>query len=150
MDATPSPYVKSLAIRTAQAGPMQETTVATVQVDGGLEGDLPVTPDRGVTFLSAEHWEDVLRQLDLDLPWHTRRANVLVAGTTLGHWIGRTVRLGEVEVEIEAETTPCGLMDMIQPGLLDALVPDCRGGVYGRVRRGGVLRVGEHVELLAE
>ena len=94
--------------------------------------------------------EEVRQQLDLNLPWHTRRANVLIAGTTLGHWIGRTVRLGEIEVEIEAETEPCELMDIIQPGLRKALVPDCRAGVYGRVRRGGVLRVGEPVELLDE
>ena len=148
MNTQQVPYVESLAVRTAKRGPMREIDSAEVQVDGGLAGDWHVTANRGLTFLSAEQWAQVQRDMERELPWHTRRANVLIAGTTLGHWVGRRVRVGTIEVEILAETEPCGLMDEIQPGLRAALEPECRGGVYGRVRRGGRLSVGDRIELL--
>ena len=34
-----------------------------------------------------------------DLPWHTRRANVLVEGLVMTDLIGKTVQIGDVVVE---------------------------------------------------
>ena len=53
--------------------------------------------------------------------------------------IGRTVRFGQVTLQVLAETLPCELMDRLQPGLWNALKPNCRAGVCCRVLTGGEL-----------
>lgn len=145
MNEIASGRVESLAVRTKKNGPMREIAVGAVAQDGGLEGDLPVRAERGLTLLSREQWSDALTDLGCQLPWHTRRANVLVSGIALGPLIGRRIRIGEVELEVIAETEPCALMDRLYDGLRAALEPDCRGGVYGRVCRGGTIRQGDEV-----
>ena len=99
--------------------------------------------------LSAERWTDAVRELGRDLPWHTRRANVLSEGIDLASTIGQRLRIGEVEIEVYDETRPCKLMDEACPGLRLALKPDKRGGVVGEVVRGGVIRVGGVIVALA-
>ena len=148
MQETNSMRVEAVAVRTAVDGPMREIDLAVAKIGGGIDGDLECTPDRGITFLASQQWRQVVRELGTDLPWHTRRANVLVDAPTLSGWIGKTVRIGEVQVAIKSETHPCGLMDRLHAGLKDALRPECRGGVYGRVTRGGSFRVGDEISLL--
>lgn len=116
---------------------------------GGLEGDVESSPSRGVTLLARRQWEQVMAELGRDLPWHTRRANVLIDADSLAHLIGRTIALGELMVAIAGETQPCRLMDEQCPGLKNALRPDCRAGVHGRILQGGRLAVGDWLELLA-
>jgi len=139
--------VLSIALRTGKRMPMREVESVRAQIDGGLEGDVEAAARRGVTFISRDQWRDTMRDLDAELPWHTRRANVLVDAPKLGPLIGRTICIGEVEVEITGETKPCELMDQLHNGLRAALVPDCRGGVHGRIRRGGSIHVGDSMVL---
>ncbi|MBL1217960.1 MAG: MOSC domain-containing protein [Planctomycetes bacterium] len=142
--------IQSLALRTAVRGPMKEVDHAEAVADGGLVGDVPETePDRGITFLSAPQWHTICSELGADLPWHTRRANVLVeSGGGLADWLGRVIQIGnQVRVHIRGETEPCDLMDQLHPGLSEALDSDCRGGVFGRVLEGGPIRVGDVIEL---
>ncbi len=155
MNPTPAPTsdepigrVVAIAVRSAARRPMIEIEQALARIGGGLEGDYAARGARGISFLSAAQWEAVTRELSADLPWHTRRANVLVDANGLAHLIGRRIRFGEVEVRVEGETAPCGLMDALHPGLRAALHGDCRGGVYGRVLHGGQFRVGDTLLLL--
>ena len=140
--------VLSVALRTAQRGPMKEVSEATATVDGGLTGDIAVSRDRGITFLSARQWKQVNEELHANLPWHTRRANVLIDAGGLGELIGSTIKVGEVTVKVIAETKPCGLMDTLYSGLRQTLVPDYRGGVYGRVIQGGRICVGDKLAVI--
>ena len=142
--------VAAVAVRTAVDGPMREIDRAVVKVNGGIDGDLECAPDRGITFLASQQWRQVVRELGTELPWHTRRANVLVDAPTLSGWIGKTIRIGEVELAIKSETHPCGLMDRLHSGLKDALTPHCRAGVHGRVTRGGSFRVGDEISVLEQ
>lgn len=135
--------IRAIAIKTAESGPMREVEEAVAEVDGGLVGGVKPSPDRGITFLATAHWRQVMGELNANLPWHTRRANVLIEAESLAHLIGKRLRFGEVEVQVINETRPCGLMDQFLPGLKDALKPDCRAGVYGRVICGGVFRIGD-------
>jgi MOSC domain-containing protein YiiM len=137
--------VLAIAVRTGPRAAMKEITEATAAKDGGLSGDLASKPDRGITFLAGRQWNAVMRELGADLPWHTRRANVLIDADALGHLIGRTIRIGDVTVLVRKETRPCDLMDTFQPGLQAALRPDGRAGVHGRVLSGGSFRVGDEV-----
>lgn len=157
MDLTPSGEyemevgkVIAMAVRTKVGGPMREISEATAIVDSGLDVDIPVSSERGITFLSNEQWKTVTDELAADLPWHTRRANVLVDCESLGHLLGKSICVGEVVVDIKAETDPCQMMEDQHAGLLKALVPDLRGGVYGRVTRGGKIKVGDMIAIQAE
>ncbi len=143
MPETAAGKILAIAVRTAENGPMKEVARAVAIADGGLEGDIAVSAERGVTFIAAGQWKQVVAELGADLPWHTRRANILVEGNGLGDLIGKTLKIGDVRVEVKAETRPCGLMDKLHDGLRKALVPDCRGGVYGRVAAGGEVKVGD-------
>ncbi|MBW7907012.1 MAG: MOSC domain-containing protein [Phycisphaerae bacterium] len=141
--------VLAMALRTAVNGPMQEVREAVVVADGGLAGDLRSSPERGVTLISAPQWKQVCEELGVKLPWHTRRANVLLDVDRLAPLAGRRLRLGEVELDVLSETKPCGLMDQQHAGLRNALRPEWRGGVCCRVLKGGILRVGDAVVLRA-
>ncbi len=138
-----------LAVRTSKRGPMEVRESAAAVADGGIIGDLKSSVERGITLLSARQWSEVLAELGVDLPWHTRRANVLVDCAGLSRLIGRTVSIGRARLRIINETAPCGLMDELYPGLRAALSPECRGGVYGRVLADGAFAIGTPVELEA-
>ncbi|MCP3695008.1 MAG: MOSC domain-containing protein [Planctomycetaceae bacterium] len=139
--------VIGLAIRTAVGGPMQELERLEVSPDGGVEGDVTAPVDRAITLMSSHQWEEVVEELGTDYPWHTRRANVLVDCERLGHLMGQTLELGAVVIEVKGETDPCAVMERIDPRLKQALVPDWRGGIYGRVVQGGTISLGDTLEL---
>ncbi len=142
--------IEAIAVRTVKNGPMKELSQVEAQAGGGVDGDLPSPLDRGITLLSADQWEQVTLELDRDLPWHTRRANVLVSGPGLGRLIGQEIQVGSVRVGVTGETKPCKLMDQLCPGLRAALTPDCRGGVLGRITQSGTLAIGDEIVLLDE
>lgn len=142
--------VIGLAVRTARRAAMREIESAQVDAGGGIRADIPVSRDRGLTLLAQEQWADVQRELGVELPWYTRRANVLVEGLVLGDLIGKRLRLGEVELIVVHETEPCDEMDEQHPGLKAALKPERRGGVHGRVIVGGPLRLGDAIVVLAD
>lgn len=137
--------VLGLALRSEPRGPMRVVESVRAVADGGLLGDLPASRERGVTLLAAGQWRQVQRELEAEVPWHTRRANVLVDADELGSLIGRTLRVGGAELVVTGETRPCGLMDEQHPGLRAALAPDKRGGVTARVSASGEIRVGDAV-----
>ena len=142
--------IEAIAVRSCKDGPMNELPWVEARADGGVDGDVPSPPDRGITLLSADQWEQVTRELDRDLPWHTRRANVLVSGPGLERLIGHEIQLGSVRVAVTGETKPCKLMDQLCPGLRAALTPERRGGVHGRITQSGTLAIGDEIVLLEE
>lgn len=142
--------VLGIALRCANKEEMREVREATCVENGGIEGDPTSSPDRGITLIASEQWKQVTTELGVELPWWTRRANVLIETNALGSLIGSRIRLGDVEVQVCDETRPCGLMDQLKPGLRAALKPDQRGGVNGRIVKGGILRVGDVAEVIAQ
>jgi MOSC domain-containing protein YiiM len=140
--------ILEIAVKTARGGPMRAIDSAQAVVDGGLTEDLPVSKKRGITFVSTSSWQDTLADLNAEVPWTARRANVLVEGPGLAEWIGHRVRCGEVELLIHGETTPCSMMDDQFQGLQAALAPECRAGVYGQVLKSGCFKIGDPIELL--
>ena len=137
--------ILAVAIRTGIGQPMREVEKASATANGGLENDNPVEPDRGITLLSSEQWSAVNQELAADLPWHTRRANLLVECPTLAHLIGETIQIGEVVVEVKGETDPCGVMERQHEGLKAALAPEMRGGVHARILENGTIHVGDEL-----
>lgn len=87
------------------------------------------------------------------------RPNVVIetagSGRPEDDWVGRPLRLGEVQVEVRKATERCVMTTMPQPrlhraaGLLKALESSSDGlfGVYARVLLAGRIRVGDEVAL---
>jgi MOSC domain-containing protein YiiM len=126
---------------------MREVTRATATTTG-LQGDTDMTSVRAVTFISAHQWSAVQHELGATLPWHTRRANLLIDADSLAGLIGKTVQVGAATIRVNAETKPCSYMDELHAGLRSALKPDCRGGVYGSVVQEGEIAVGDAISIV--
>ena len=134
---------------------MEELIEAHVLFGAGLEGDYTGAkyPDRGITVLAREAWEEALGELTGAspapmLPWIARRANLLVEGVSLPAARGGVLQIGPVRLEVTRETSPCRRMDEARPGLLKALHPGWRGGVTCRVVADGIVSIGDAVEVL--
>lgn len=142
--------LRGISIRKQSKAPMEELQAGWVTVDHGVEGDYRGKPgSRQVTVLSLEAWRDACAALGMELPWTTRRANLLVEGIRFSRAsVGDLLRIGALELEIVKETDPCQRMDAAQPGLKAALRPDWRGGVCCRVRKSGHVSVGDEVEVI--
>ncbi len=125
--------------------PMQEIESATLVPGHGLEGNADSGPRRQVTLIEEELWQAAEREVGTSVDPSARRANILVRGISLADTRGKTLRIGGHRVEVAGETVPCRLMEETQSGLLEALRPDWRGGVFARVLDGGAIRIGDTV-----
>jgi len=140
--------LQGIAVREASRAPMKEQQQVEVTITDGIVQDYRGTGLRQVTLLDVRQWQEVLAELGLDLPWHTRRANLLIAGIDLPAAVGWRLQIGACRFAIGGETTPCQRMDELHPGLRQILSPQMRGGVWGKVLQGGTLRVGDSVQVL--
>ena len=140
--------LQGIAIREASRAPMKEQQHVEVTTTHGIVQDYRGTGLRQVTFLDMEQWQEVLNELGIDLPWYTRRANLLIAGIDLQAAVGWRLQIGACRFAIGGETTPCERMDELHPGLRRVLIPQMRGGVWGKVLQGGPLGVGDSVQRL--
>lgn len=143
--------LKGIALRKRALAEMQLLTSSLVTVEKGVAGDFRGRPgNRQVTVLSETSWQKACAELGVDLPWYSRRANLLVGGYEFGAAdVGRILRIGELRLRITKETDPCERMDQLCPGLSRALSPDWRGGVCCRVVASGEIRVGDSIEMWA-
>jgi MOSC domain-containing protein YiiM len=139
--------LQGIAVRGASRAPMREVQEASVTVTDGIVEDYRGTGLRQVTFIDAGQWRQVVGELGVDLPWHTRRANLLVGGLDLPGTVGSRLRIGDCLFEIQGETEPCERMNELQAGLRAGLAPEMRGGVWGKVLESGHIRVGQSVEI---
>jgi MOSC domain-containing protein YiiM len=140
-----------IARRKASREPMELLSSVNIIEDWGLEGNGPRPAkyaDDHVTLLSREAWETALSVVGSpDLPWTTRRANLLVEGMNFPSGIGSVLMIGPVILEVIGETTPCALMDHFYRGLRLALAEDWRGGLTCRAVEGGAISLGDEVRV---
>ena len=140
--------IKAMSVRIAHGQPPKLIDCASAQIDGHLDGDHGKSVKRGITFISAKQWQDVCNEIGEDLPWQTRRANVLVEADSLKYLIGKEIMAGSIKLIIHEETKPCNLMDTYHSKLQDALQTECRGGVLGQVIEAGELKIGDEIAIL--
>ncbi len=140
--------VAGIARRDKKRAPMETLETAEISKDTGVANDFRGKPGpRQVTLLSAEVWESVCGQLGKELPWTTRRANLLVDGLELPRQAGSIIEIGAARLEVTMETDPCSRMEEQCAGLKAALEPDWNGGVLCRVIQGGSISIGDSVTL---
>lgn len=138
-----------IAVKERSEAPMVRVGVVSADPTTGLDGDYHTHGNRQVTVLFKQAWETACAAAGAELPWTTRRANLLIDGIVLAHCIGTRLQIGEVVLEVTGETRPCHVMDEAHMGLKSALQPDWRAGVTCRILTGGTVRVGDAVEVVA-
>lgn len=140
-----------IARRDRKRAPMQTLERADISAESGVACDFRGKPGpRQVTVISAAAWRAACAELKDDLPWTTRRANLLVEDFELPKTIGAVLRVGPVRLRITGEVDPCSRMEEQRAGLKAALQPDWRGGVSCAVVSGGLVSLGDEVELEPE
>ncbi|MCP4875621.1 MAG: MOSC domain-containing protein [Gammaproteobacteria bacterium] len=139
--------IKAIAIKNRSRVAMQSIESAQIAVASGILGDLRgAQQGRQITILSETAWQRTCAEIDADLPWTTRRANLLVDGVEFdASYVGKRIRIGEVELVVTRETNPCSLMDAQHQGLTAALTPDWRGGICCNVVSPGDIRIGDQI-----
>ena len=138
-----------IAVRPEVDAAMALMDQTTIREESGVDGDYRRGRGaRQVTVLFKDQWEAACRDVDADLPWTTRRANLWVDGMTLADCKGLQLAIGDTILEVTGETLPCNLMEAAQSGLRAALGPNWRGGVTCRVIKTGAVAVGDSVAVL--
>ena len=137
--------VQSISYRKKPKAPMTEINCVEISCEQGVLPDTRGKPGkRQVTLLSLEAWQTACTELGAELPWTTRRANILVSGITFSaDDVGKILQIGDVRLQITVETDPCNRMDEQHQGLMAVLTPNWRAGVCCRVLSGGQIRVND-------
>ncbi|AEG09322.1 molybdenum cofactor biosysynthesis protein [Shewanella sp. SACH] len=144
------PKLLAIAYKTVKRGPMNEVLCANVTQLSGVEKDVFGRPGkRQVTVLSKIQWQQACHSIESDLPWTTRRANLLVDDLVFSSAdVGKHLQIGELRLEITGETDPCKKMEIAHVGLEAALTPDWRGGVTCRVLNDAMIHLGDEITLV--
>ena len=137
--------VLALALRPVKSKSVIVQDTLELSPQAGVMGDHGTSRHRQVSLLDEDSWNAACIEVDEALNWTTRRSNVLVSGLDLQNLVGSQIRLGSALVEVMGEVVPCHVMDAAKKGLKDALKPDWRGGVYGRVIESGQVHVGDKI-----
>ncbi len=135
-----------IARREKKRASMETLEQAEISDQTGVAKDFRGKPgNRTVTVISARAWREVCSELGQDIPWTTRRANLLVDDIDLPRSIGEIIEVGDVRLEVTMEVDPCSRMDEQVEGLKAALTPDWRGGVGCTVLQNGSVSIGDPV-----
>jgi MOSC domain-containing protein YiiM len=143
----------------AADAPMEALTEARLLAGVGLEGDRYALglgrfasvgrAGQALTLIEAEALEALRSEHGLELAQGASRRNVVTRGIDLNAMRGLRFRLGEVECLGQRLADPCSwLQRTTPPGTLRALVS--RGGLRADLVTGGVVRVGDVIEVLDE
>jgi len=144
------PKLLAIAYKTVKRGPMNEVLCANVTQLRGVEKDVFGRPGkRQVTVLSKIQWQQACHSIEADLPWTTRRANLLVDDLVFSSAdVGKHLQIGDLRLEITGETDPCKKMEIAHVGLEAALTPDWRGGVTCRLLNDAMIHLGDEITLV--
>lgn len=140
-----------IARRAAKRAEMETVDSAEISEESGVAKDFRGKPGkRQVTLVSASAWATVCDELGRELPWTTRRANLLIDDIDLPQRTGDVIEVGGVRLLVTMEVDPCSRMEEQAEGLREAMTPEWRGGVACTVLKGGTVRLGDDVAVLAE
>ena len=139
-----------IARREQKRAEMEVLEDAEISDHTGVADDFRGKPgNRQVTVISAEAWAATCEDLGQQIPWTTRRANLLVEDVQLPQRTGDVIEVGEVRLLVTMEVDPCSRMEEQFDGLKVALTPEWRGGVACTVLKGGLVQLGDDVTVLA-
>lgn len=142
--------VAGIARREKKRAPMETLERTDITPESGVAGDFRGRPgNRQVTLLALDAWQATCEDVGKEIPWTTRRSNLLIEGIELPRESGSIVTIGEVTLKTTMQVDPCSRMDEQVPGLTRALRPNWRGGIACEVVAGGSVKVGDTVSIQA-
>jgi MOSC domain-containing protein YiiM len=143
--------VIGIARRESKRAVMETLESAIISDETGVADDFRGTSNlRQVTLLSSMVWNKVCQEVNSDLPWTTRRANLLIDGLEFPQQKGELLKIGEVLLQITMEMKPCYRMDEQFTGLKEALKPEWRGGICCKVLHGGSVTIGDQIYITSK
>lgn len=137
--------VLRLWTRAAAGGPMVPADSIDAVADRGILGDHTFGRMRHVTVVFEDDWNAAAATLGRDVDPVGRRGNVLVSGGDGARFVGTSIRIADVVIDVKGITQPCPVMDEAAPGMQAALKPGGLAGVWGRIVRGGTIRPGDEL-----
>lgn len=139
-----------IARREQKRADMEILESAEISEQTGVAQDFRGKPgNRQVTVIAAEAWAAACKDLGQEIPWTTRRSNLLVEDVALPRRTGDIIEVGGVRLLVTMEVDPCSRMEEQYEGLKKALTLDWRGGVACTVLQSGLVRLGDVVSVLA-
>lgn len=139
-----------LARRDKKRAEMEILDDAEISEQTGVANDFRGKPGkRQVTVISAEAWAAACEELGQEIPWTTRRANLLIEDIELPQRTGDVIEIAGVRLLVTMKVDPCSRMDEQFQGLRSALIPEWRGGVACTVLKGGPVCLGDSVSVLS-
>lgn len=140
----------AIATRPGTRQPMERWEEREITIENGIAGDFRSRPgSRQITVLSGNQWQKACEELGVQLDWTTRRANLLISDWQFSAKdLGKTIQIGDVKLQICAETELCAKMDQQHQGLRHALESEWRGGVCCKVIQGGLIRTHSAVHIM--
>jgi MOSC domain-containing protein YiiM len=141
-----------IGLRPAHKQPMIEVNQTNAIVGLGLEGDhrCEKTPGsaRQVTLISQEYIHQLTAKINLEKinPALLRR-NLVISGMDMDLLRFQQLKIGDVILETSALCHPCSRIDKaLGQGATQAMMG--LGGLCAKILQGGIIRVGDKVELL--
>ena len=105
---------------------------------------------RQVSLIEREVLDDHASALSVvTFPSGAARANIESNGIELAAYLQRTVHIGTAILFFYAHRDPCSKMDALTPGLRERML-NGRQGVLAQVVQGGLIRVGDNIQVLSE
>lgn len=100
-----------------------------------------------LTLIEREALAALERDYDIELEPGVHRRNLTTEGIALNHLDGARFRIGDVVCEGVELCEPCSYLErhLAEEGVREALVH--RGGLRARILEGGVLRMGDRLEM---
>ena len=138
--------VVAIWLKRFKRGPMDSVMFAEAVAGRGLVRNADQGGKRQVTLIDEARWREAEEEVGTAVDPSARRANIMLRGIDLEGQRGRSLRIGACVIRIYNELTPCERMEAAQPGLRKALKPRWRGGAYGEIIGGGVIRIGDAAE----
>ncbi len=143
--------IEWIGLRTTKSRDVLQVDTAELLLDHGLVGDKSAqTPGskRQVTLIQSEYFpvmESLLNKKKI-LPEILRR-NIVVSGLNLSVLLKHSLRINDVVLEITGNCAPCKKMEeALGFGAFNAMRN--HSGVNAMVRKGGVICVGDDVQVL--
>jgi len=153
-----SGILESIYIAAAAEGTMHQVPSAKAIPGVGLEGDryalktgtfYKPEPDFELTLIEAEAIEAMRRDYSIDLLAGDARRNLVTRGVPLNHLVGREFSIGDVRIRGIRLCEPCDHLQRVTgkpviKGLLH------RGGLRAQILTQGIIRPGDHIQVVAE
>ena len=138
----------AIGYKKVKSGHMFEVHQIKVTKAEGLTLGLSRRPSsRQITVLCEEQWQQACKTVNKVLPWTARRANLLICGIQFNaEHIGKVIHIGQLQLLITGETEPCFKMELVHPGLYDAL-NNFKAGVTCKVLNDAEIQIGDSIHI---